>query len=256
MRNDFLVKWLGALGPLIHSDTGTHDRWLWLKRRLPLTNNDEKLLDVGCGTGAFSICADKRGYHCLGLTWNEKETEIAARRAELCQVQHTAFRVVDVRKLDAESDLIGRFDVVMCCENIEHILDDRKLINDMFRVLKPGGRLLLTTPWAKYDPVTRPDAGPFLPEETGWHVRRGYTKCMLEELCQEAGFMVEEVDYTCGWLNQRTIFVFQKLKFFLPLAWVVILPMRFMVPLFDRTLTKLFNRKFFTICIEAYRPRF
>ncbi len=38
------------------------------------------------------------------------------------------------------------------------------------------------------------------------------------------GPLVQVVDYSCEWLNQRTIFVFQKLKFILPLAWGVNLP--------------------------------
>ena len=173
MRN-LLIKILGPLAPLIHSDTATMDRWLCVRRRLPFTRNGEKLLDVGCGTGAFSINADRRGYTCLG-TWDESDTAVAKERARICEADKTSFRVVDVRHLDQQADLVGRFDVVLCCENIEHILDDRKLMTDMFAVLKPGGRLVLTSPWYDYDPVTAPDAGPFLTKETGWHVRRGYT---------------------------------------------------------------------------------
>ncbi|MBM3826731.1 MAG: hypothetical protein FJ410_08465 [Verrucomicrobia bacterium] len=43
MRN-VLVKALGSLAPLIHSDTGTMDRWLWVKKRLTVTRNGERLL--------------------------------------------------------------------------------------------------------------------------------------------------------------------------------------------------------------------
>lgn len=251
-----LLKILGPLAPLVHSDTGTLDRWLWVKRRLPLTNNKERLLDVGCGTGAFTINADKRGYHCLALTWDEKDTKIAESRAADCNAVKSKFRVVDVRKLDLEGDLFGQFDVVLCCENIEHIIDDRKLMKDLYNTLKPGGRLLLTTPWYKYNPITLQDAGPFLSEETGWHVRRGYTRCMLEELAIQAGFQIEEIDYNVGWLSQKTIFIFQKLKFMLPVAWIAVLPLRFIVHTIDRPFTRFFNLKFFSICMEAYKPRF
>lgn len=254
MRNA-LVKALGSLAPLIHSDTGTMDRWLWVKKRLAVTRNGERLLDVGCGTGAFTICAAERGYDCLGLTWDGRDQQIAQARADICGTPGARFRVVDVRRLGAEADLAGAFDVVLCCENIEHILDDRRLMHDMFRALKPGGRLLLTSPWHHYDPISPDDAGPFLKVETGWHVRRGYTRCMLEELCRDAGFMVEEIDYNVGWLSQLTIRLFQRLKFFLPLAWLAILPLRLIVPLVDRRLTILTGRKFFSICLEAYRPR-
>lgn len=41
-----------------------------------------------------------------------------------------------------------------------------------------------------------------------------------------------------------------------PLAWLVILPLRPIVHLCDRPFTRFFGRKFFSICLVAYRPRF
>ncbi len=38
------------------------------------------------------------------------------------------------------------FDVVICFQLIEHIKDDKTLLKEIYRVLKPGGKLLLTTP--------------------------------------------------------------------------------------------------------------
>ncbi len=38
------------------------------------------------------------------------------------------------------------FDVVICFQLIEHIQDDKTLLKEIYRVLKPGGKLLLTTP--------------------------------------------------------------------------------------------------------------
>lgn len=38
------------------------------------------------------------------------------------------------------------FDVVLCVEGIEHVMDRHKTLHELRRVLKPGGRLLITTP--------------------------------------------------------------------------------------------------------------
>ena len=38
-------------------------------------------------------------------------------------------------------DLMSKFDVVVCLENIEHIQDDRKLMVDIRMCLKPAGRI-------------------------------------------------------------------------------------------------------------------
>jgi SAM-dependent methyltransferase len=39
----------------------------------------------------------------------------------------------------------GSFEVVLCTEVLEHLLEPQRAIDEMFRVLEPGGRLLLTT---------------------------------------------------------------------------------------------------------------
>jgi SAM-dependent methyltransferase len=46
------------------------------------------------------------------------------------------------------------FDTVICFQVIEHITEDGKLLDEIFRVLKPGGKLLLTTP-NRYMSLTR-----------------------------------------------------------------------------------------------------
>src|ERR1700733_3326286 len=126
-----LVRILGFPATLLHGDSAVLDRWLWLRRRLPETANNEKVVDIGCGTGAFSIGAALRGYEVLGLSWSEGNQKVAGERARLWRAHSVAFDVVDVRKLDGRRDLNGKFDVAICCENIEHIIDDRKLIVDI-----------------------------------------------------------------------------------------------------------------------------
>src|SRR5689334_24813866 len=175
MDKSLLVRVFGFPATLVHGDTLVLDRWRWLKNRLPLTANGERLLDVGCGTGAFTIGAARRGYRALGLSWDERNQATAQYRAELCRTPGASFDVLDVRRLDTRSDLRDAFDVALCLECVEHILDDRKLIRDIAACLKPGGRLLLTTPNYDYRAITREDNGPFALAETGWHVRRGYT---------------------------------------------------------------------------------
>src|SRR4051812_14445018 len=99
MHSSLLVKLFGFPATLCHGDTAVLDRWRWLTRRLPRTRNQETLLDVGCGTGAFTIGSARRGYHATGLTWDESDQRRAEERAQLCGAGTARFEVQDVRYL-------------------------------------------------------------------------------------------------------------------------------------------------------------
>jgi 2-polyprenyl-3-methyl-5-hydroxy-6-metoxy-1,4-benzoquinol methylase len=251
-----LVKIFGYYAGFIHGDTLILDRWLWLKKHLPETKNGERLVDVGCGTGAFSIGAALRGYEALGLSWDERNQRMAGERAQICRASTATFEVLDVRKLDCRDDLIGQFDVALCFENIEHIIDDRKLIKDIATCLKPGGRFLLTTPYFFYRPITSGDKGPFSKVEDGGHVRRGYSKAMIEELTNQANLMIDNISFCSGFLSQKITFIQRVVSNIHPLlGWATILPLRLLPLLFDRFLTSLLRWPYYSICLEAYKPR-
>ena len=232
------------------------DRWFWLKARLPKTKNCERLLDVGCGTGAFSIGAALRGYCALGLSWDERNQLVAKERATYCKASSAQFEVLDIRELDRRPDLVGGFDVVICLETIEHIMEDLKLMRAMARCLKPGGRLLLTTPYLLYIAISPSDMGPFSTVEDGWHVRRGYSGVMLNELCEDSGLKVERISYCSGYASQKIAAVMRRLSAVnAMLAWVLILPLRVLPPLLDPLITVLLGWPHYSICLEAYKPR-
>lgn len=260
MDSSFLVRLFGFPATLFHGDTLVVDRWSWTKERLPLAGDNESLLDVGCGTGAFTIGAARRGYTAVGISWDERNQSVAAERATLCRQNNATFVVGDVRALDKQIDVDSDYDVALCLECIEHIIDDRKLMRDIAARLKPGGRLLLTAPNYLFHPITEADKGPFQKTEMGWHVRRGYTRASLIELCNESGFVVEEISYCGGFVSQKMTYLW-RLARGLPggeaIHWLVTVPLR-VVPLVlpDKYITKILRWPFFSIGLHAYKPRF
>jgi len=255
MDKSFLVRVFGFPATLIHGDLLVLDRWRYLRKRLPVTLNGEKLIDVGCGTGAFTIGAARRGYKAIGLSWDERNQKVARERARLCGVPETQFPIQDLRSLDQRSEFTENFNVAICCENIEHILDDRRLMRSITHSLLPGGILLLTTPNFFYRAISFSDNGPFARTEDGGHVRRGYTKAMLCELCADAGLVVEEITYCSGFFSQKITALMRALGGGI-LGWVPTLPLRILPVLFDPLIAKATGWPAFSICIMAYKPRF
>src|SRR4030095_14363454 len=107
-------------------------------------SSDMKALDVGCGAGGMSIllaqalsagivvALDPDGHHL-------RDTRLLARRNN-CE-QRTVCSLGDVEKLQF---IAGEFDLVWCSRVIHHHLPDPQLaLSEMYRVLKPRGRLFL-----------------------------------------------------------------------------------------------------------------
>jgi SAM-dependent methyltransferase len=250
-----IIKIFGFPVTLILRDTLVLDRWLWLKKRLPQSTVSKKLIDIGCAKGAFTIGAALRSYEALGVNSVEEDISAAIERAFICRANSARLEVMDVRRLDQRHDLISGFDVVLCLEVIEHLLDDCKLIKDMTRCLKPGGRLLLTTPNYYYKPISPSDNGSFSSVEDGGHVRRGYTKEDLEKLCKEAGIVVDNLSFCSGFLSPKITFFYRELsRVHEAFGASFILPLRILPPLLDPLITKLTRWPGFSICLEAHKP--
>ncbi len=250
------IRLLGFHVSLIHGDTLVFDRWRWLTQRLPDATADCRLLDVGCGTGAFTIGSAKRGYCTLGLSWDSRNQAVAEYRAALSGARTARFEVLDVRRLDERLDLHDSFDVVVCCEVVEHIINDQKLFRDMASCLKKNGMLLLTTPNVDYRAITPEDNGPFCKTETGWHVRKGYSETDLKRLCASSGLHLVEVGYCSGFLSQKTTWLLRTLGRVHPLlGWLAVLPLRPFIPLLDGYITRWLGWPDFSITLIATRSQ-
>ena len=98
------------------------------------------VVDVGCGDGlATSVAvAANPGHHFVGVDWSADALRQArARGLRLVRAG------VDRRGLPLASEAA---DVVIMSEVIEHLVDTDSALEEAWRVLKPGGSLLLSTP--------------------------------------------------------------------------------------------------------------
>ncbi len=103
------------------------------------------VLDVACGTGASAIpVAEIVGStgKVIGIDLAEGLLELGRTKAKAQGLQNVEFRQGDMTNLDFEDNT---FDAVICVFGIFFVPDMESLVAELWRVVKPGGKLAITT---------------------------------------------------------------------------------------------------------------
>jgi 2-polyprenyl-3-methyl-5-hydroxy-6-metoxy-1,4-benzoquinol methylase len=103
-----------------------------------------RVLDLGCGNGVLAAKLAKFGYEVVGIDPSHSGIEEARKLYPSID-----FRVGGVYDDPASLDL-GDFDVVVSEEVVEHLYFPDALISFSDKVLRPGGKLVLSTPYYGY----------------------------------------------------------------------------------------------------------
>jgi len=211
------------------------------------------MLDAGCGNGAFALWGAARGNDVLGLSDTAEDLQKARSRALLLSLQQVRFEEYDLRRLSHDGARIGEFNVVLCLEVIEHVLDDVGLLRGLAAQLHPGGLLFLSTPSHDHKPLFGERAH-LSSVEDGRHVRWGYSKEQLAGVLVAAGLEPVEFIHFGGYLTQRLCGAIWRLqRISLPLAWGLTLPLR-AVTLIDDVLTARLGIAFMSLGAVARKP--
>lgn len=157
-------------------------------RELP-SGRGKTLLDVGCGAGRTALAAGGKGYRVLGIDAEPKVIEIANQLA----TDLVEFKVADITKIKLANN--NKFDVVVCCEVIEHVSNPQRLLKAASDALKETGLFVLTTP---------NDMGQWsILDDYGEHLTR-FNKADLEKLFSSVGLEIKKM-YTIGWPFMRFV---------------------------------------------------
>lgn len=95
-----------------------------------------RLLDVGCGSGAFLEFMQQLGWRVEGVDFDAG----AARNASAKGVR------VNVGPLEEQGLAENTFDAITMSHFIEHVHDPERVVKEAWRLLRPGGRLVMVTP--------------------------------------------------------------------------------------------------------------
>jgi 2-polyprenyl-3-methyl-5-hydroxy-6-metoxy-1,4-benzoquinol methylase len=136
-----------------------------------------RMVEIGTGAGFFLKAAERAGWACSGIEVSQEAADFARTRLEL-----------DVRQGTAEDSGYpdGSVDVAIMFEVIEHLLDPRRSLEGVRRALRPGGRVVVSTP--NFNALSRRALGAewtvISPIEHLYY----FTEATLERLLRRAGF--------------------------------------------------------------------
>ncbi len=107
---------------------------------LPHLKPGLRVLDVGCGPGSISdgLAEAIAPGELRGVDIEPSQVEMATQAAEERRLSNAKFSVADARALPFEDD---SYDVVHCSDTLAYVPDTGAALNEMKRVLKPGGIL-------------------------------------------------------------------------------------------------------------------
>jgi 2-polyprenyl-3-methyl-5-hydroxy-6-metoxy-1,4-benzoquinol methylase len=105
-------------------------------RWLPKPVAGQRVLDVGCGNGAFLLKAREAGWQVMGV--DPDPDAVATARQKGLEVR--------LGSVEAFAGEAGLFDAITFSHVIEHAHDPKSVLADAYRLLKPGGKLYLDTP--------------------------------------------------------------------------------------------------------------
>lgn len=117
-------------------------------RELSTSNFQLSILDVACGTGDLTLDLLRRGHRVTGVDLSEQMLALARRKAAAAR-----FQLADAEALPFPD---ASFDAVTCAFGIRNFVHLEKGLDEMLRVLKPGGRLVILELATPDSPLLRP----------------------------------------------------------------------------------------------------
>lgn len=102
------------------------------------------VLDIACGEGYGSYFLAQNAAHVIGIDIDASTITNAKRKYKKSNLEFKTGSVLQIPEPN------NTFDVVVCFETLEHIVDQDKMVNEVKRVLKTGGVFIVSTPDKRY----------------------------------------------------------------------------------------------------------
>lgn len=157
-------------------------------RMLEFVPSGGYLLNGACGTGWFSFMAQQRGYRVESIDLSDKVL------SEIDYLNRKLGTGITVKKASV-TDLPYQdevFNVVILSEILEHLPEPRKALNEAYRVLKDGGRLIVTVPGYLYQLVFDYFISKVFPNSYDKRLTEDYQKLQMSHQTEDLDYHINQ----------------------------------------------------------------
>ena len=119
---------------------GLHRSWKRRVVKLAAAAPGTRALDLCCGTGDIAFALAQRGAETIGLDFSPQMLEVAAQRHLKSQISNLKFIQGDAQQLPFPEN---SFDIVTVGYGLRNLTSWERGLDEMFRVAKPGARLIV-----------------------------------------------------------------------------------------------------------------
>lgn len=149
----------------------------------------DRVLDAGCGVGGSALYLARHiGCHVTGITLSEKQRQQAERHGAQRLTANTplpTFYVMDFTCTDFPNE---SFDVVWGVESICHAANKEDFVKEAFRLLKPGGRLIMADAFQVKHEMEAQESHWMRTWLKGWGVEALESEEAFQHYLKKAGF--------------------------------------------------------------------
>lgn len=156
--------------------------------------NPEQIADAGSGFGQYVYYLSKRypKSQITGLDIKKEQVDDCNRFFSVIKrADRVSFKYADLTLLEEHE----AWDLVLSVDVMEHIEDDRTVFRNLYKSLRPGGILLISTPSDQGGSDVHHEHDESFIDE---HVRDGYGVAEIDEKLKEAGFSDIQIKYSYG----------------------------------------------------------
>lgn len=171
-----------------------------------LFTKNQRVLDLGTGSGNFELEFAKKVSEIVGVDYNIEALEFLRQKLKDGRIENVKLILQDIRNLNKLKKM-GRFDAVIMVDVIEHVskLDGEKVAKQIFDLLTPGGSVVIVTPnymplWIALEMLL--DKISAVPKLAGEQHLAKYTPQSLRLMFENAGFKTSKLTTlnTFAWL--------------------------------------------------------